>query len=608
MSVFSELYQRHVFKVAVAYAVIAWLLLQISDVLLPALQLPDWTVTLVAVLLVLGFPVALLLSWAYDIVPGGVKRTEQVAGGTATTRGPSRTIDFVIIGVLTLALGFVVFNYVLVDEGEAPEIAAETAPVVPVTTDLEPAAAEEDGTRLPNSVAVLPLENLSPDPDNAYFAAGMHEEILNHLAKLRNLSVISRTSVVRYEDSQLSVPEIAAELNVETVMEGSVRFANNQVRITLQLIDPRTDAHLWSEAYDGDLSDGFGIQADIAMNVANALEAEFSLEEQQSIERAPTSDPVAYTIYLRALDTPWRNDGPVNDLDRVIELDPEFADAYAFKAYYIAYTAPPSEETERIITENAETALRLDPTLGLAHLARGVLYQGRWRGAEALASLQRAYELAPSDPNVLIMYAQFNRYVGNHAEALEANLRAAELDPNTSRSHSQLGASLRRFDFDRAADAFRRAISLSPLNLGNHVQLAALEAIRDRPEDALRELELAEALLDPDTSVRRMQMAATYARIGRPDDAQRLFDEIEAIDRETPQSDALWAVAYLAIGDDDEAYARLTNAIESQIPAGLFSYGDVRIPFSNTKTNVWGLPILEEPRFRELRDRIFALD
>jgi TolB-like protein len=562
----------------------------------------------VAVLLVLGFPLTLVLAWAYDIVPGGVKRTEAAPATEDQPRGPSRTVDFVIIGVLTLALGFVTFNYVLVDDNPT-QTTVETSPVVPATTGPVGAATEEENTRLPNSVAVLPLENLSPDPDNAYFAAGMHEEILNHLAKLRNLNVISRTSVTRYEDSDLSIPEIAAELNVETVMEGSVRFANDQARITLQLIDPLTDAHLWSEAYDGDLSDVLAIQADIAMNVANALEAEFSLEEQQSLERRSTTSDAAYNLYLRALNAWQQRADPAPDLLRAIELDPNFAEAYAQGALYLAITGTPSDETERLVVENAEKALELDPSLGLAHLALGVLHQSRWRGAEALASLERAYELNPSDPLALTEYARFNRYVGNYEAAVEANLRAAELDPNTRNTQSQLGTSLHALgEFDRAAEAFQAALDLDPSFLGTYTQFAQLEAARGNNDAALRRLEIAEGLLAPDNATRIIQMAGTYARLGRPDDALRMYRLIEAIDREQAESDARWAVAYLAIGDEDEAYSRLTNAIENQVPSGLYPYNAVRVAFTNLKSNVWGLPALEEPRFVELRDRIFALD
>jgi len=609
LPVLSELKRRSVFKVAAAYAVVAWLLLQVADVLLPALQLPVWTITLVAVLLVLGFPIALVLSWAYDIGPGGVQRTEAAPAAGDQPRSPSRTIDFAIIGALSVALAFVVFNYVLVEGDAPPPVEPTAAGAAPAPVVAAPVTGEETPGVLRNSVAVLPLDNLSPNPDDAFFAAGMHEEILNHLAKLRNLSVISRTSVERYVDSELSLPEIARELNVGTVMEGSVRYAGDQVRVTLQLIDPKTDVHLWSESYDGDLSDVFAIQADIAMNVANALEAEFSLEEQQNIERLPTSNPVAYTLYLRALDAWGRRADPLPDLDRAIALDPDFALAYAQRAYFIAFTAPSTDETERRVTADARAALDRDPTLGIAHLALSVLHESSWRGTEALAELQRAIELSPNDPVALQAYAIFNRYVGNYSEAVPANRRAVALDPNVANRHAQLGTSLHAFgDFDGAADAFRAAIELAPSFINPHVQLAQLEGARGRVTAALGELELAEVLLTPDNATRRAQMAATYARIGRPNDARRLFDEMQVIDRENPQSDARWAIMYLAIGDNDEAYRRLSNAIENQVPQGLFSYADVRVPFTNIKSNVWNLDALEEPRFVALRERIFAFD
>ena len=198
-SIWGELKRRNVVKVAVAYAVVGWLLIEIAATILPLFEAPDWIAQVFTFFVILGFPLALVLSWAYELTPEGMKRSHEVSAAESITHSTGRKLDFAIIGALVLALGFVVYNYVLEgDSGTTSEAATGV---------------------LPNSVAVLPLENLSPDPDDAYFAAGMHEEILNHLAKLRNLNVISRTSVVRYADSDLSVPEIANELNVETVME-----------------------------------------------------------------------------------------------------------------------------------------------------------------------------------------------------------------------------------------------------------------------------------------------------------------------------------------------------------------------------------------------------
>ncbi len=296
-------------------------------------------------------------------------------------------------------------------------------------------------------------------------------------------------------------------------------------------------------------------------------------------------------------------------MDQAISLDPEFAAAYALKARLIAVAAPPTEDVERVIIESANRALELDPTLGQAHLALGILHESRWRASDALASLQRAYDLNPGDPRILIEYARFNRYTGDYERAVEVNRRAIELDPLSRSPYTQLGASLHALgNFDEAAESFEKGIELQPTFGVTYSQAAALEARRGRVEDALRYLETAEALLTPVNALRGAQMAASYARVDRPDDAQRMFDRIATVDREVQQSDVIWTIAYLAIGENDEAHTRLTNAVENQIPEGLFSYGETRIPFTNLKSNLWGLDALEEPRFVELRDRIFALD
>ena len=586
-SVWGELKRRNVVKVAVAYAIVGWLLIEVTSTVFPLVQLPDWTATLVTMLLLLGFPIALILSWAYELTPDGMKKSHEVQATESIAHVTGRRIDFAIIGALVLALGFVVYNYVLEDGSE-------------VMAGV-----------LPNSVAVLPFENLSPDPDNAYFAAGLHEEILSQLAKLRNLSVISRTSVLRFAEADMSIPDIARELNVGTVMEGSVRYANERVRITMQLIDANTDEHLWSETYDREFADIFAIESDIAMNVANALEAEFSLEEQESIERAPTESSPAYAAYLRAQSKEWPNSSVVADLDEAIELDSGFALAYALKAYYLAYFAA-LQEVESAIIENAETALSLDQSIAMAHLALGVLHENRWEGAEARRAFERAYELGSNDPAVLEEYARFKRnYTGEYAEAIRANERAAQLDPNTPLQQQQLGISYQRAGrYEDAAEAFRRAISLGPESLSTHVQLADLEAARGRRENALRELENAEELVSARTwHVRFFQMAVIYGRINRRDEARRLFGELEAREQEgEPISDAVWAIAYLAVGEPEEARQRLANTINYQVPDGIFSYDDLRIPLSALKWNIYHYPELDTPEFQELRDRIFPLD
>ena len=377
VSFFGELRRRNVVKVAAAYVFVGWLLIEVSSVLGPALSLPDSATTLVAFLLILGLPVAMLLSWAYELTPEGMKKTKSVPLTESITNVTGKKLDFVIIGVLAIAVAFfAVERFVLEESSEAEIVADELVEAVP------PLVAEEQRTVL-------------PDPDNAYFAAGIHEEVLNQLAKLRNLNVISRTFMVRYADSDLSIPEISDELNVETVMEGSVRYADDRVLVTAQLIDPETDAHLWSDSYNRDF--------------AGALTG-----------NAPAQQ----------------------------------------------------EEWEQVAQENAERALELDPTLGLARAAIAFVHQAHWLWAEAEESFNQALQLSPNDPNVPTPYSRFQRFRGEYDEAIRAGQRAADLDPKQFQNHYQLGIIYRYVrNYDAAVDSFRDAIDLLPSNGNGHAQL-----------------------------------------------------------------------------------------------------------------------------------------
>ncbi|MEE8094384.1 MAG: adenylyl cyclase, partial [Gammaproteobacteria bacterium] len=301
-SFFGELRRRNVVRVAVAYAIVGWLLIEVASVLMPTFLAPEWVMRVFSFFVIAGFPVALILSWAYDLTPDGIERTRSDPLPQAVSGATGRKLDFAIIGTLILALGFVVYNY---ESEDAP--ASNPEAVVDEAVDTSPVVVEERRDVLPNSIAVLPLESISPDPSDAYFAVGIHEEILRQLAKIRDLNVIARTSVLGYPASGKSILEIADELNVEMVMEGSVRIAGDDVRVTVQLIDGATNTHLWTEVYPGTLSDIFAIQADIATRIAMALEAELLPSERESIQRQATNSTEAYGFYLRAMTT-WGND------------------------------------------------------------------------------------------------------------------------------------------------------------------------------------------------------------------------------------------------------------------------------------------------------------
>ncbi len=411
---------------------------------------------------------------------------------------------------------------------------------------------------------------------------------------------------MQYTEGDKAIPEIAEELNVETVMEGSVRYADDRVLVTAQLIDPETNAHLWSDSYNREFTDVFAIQADIAMNIANALETEFSLEEQESIEAAPTDSPEAYELYLRALNVGVGVsviEAAAQYLDAAIRLDPNFALAYARKArlYAGALTGnvPDQQiEYEQAAQTNAEQALALDSTLGSAHAALAFVHQAHWRWDEAEQAFEEALRLSPNDADVWSQYSRTKRYRGEFDVAVEAARRAAELDPRSGQAHYFLGLSYRYArDYDAAANSFRDGLEIFPSSGAYHAQLGYTEISRDNWDDAATELQVAERIYGENIlSIRITQQATGYAQIGRRDDVERMFDALEARAEESPVNAALWALMYVALEDYDQALEWLEVAVRDQAP-------DL-VPLGEIKGNPYADPVLEEQRFRVLRDRI----
>src|SRR5438128_9233353 len=274
---FAELKRRDVYKVAIAYGVVAWLLMQIASQIFPFFEIPNWAVRLVVLLLVIGFPVAMILAWAFELTPEGIKRAEDVDLSKSIKRKTSRKLDFFIIAVLLLVIGALLFQ----------RLHSNVSPAV--------------SSSLEKSIAVLPFENFSEDKAFAFFADGVQDEILTDLAKIADLKVISRTSVMRYRSStDRDLRQIAQQLGVAHVLEGSVQRSANHVRVSAQLIDARNDTHVWDEKYDRELADVFASQSEIAGKICDQLQAKLSPTEKSAMNERPTSDMVAYDLYLRA--------------------------------------------------------------------------------------------------------------------------------------------------------------------------------------------------------------------------------------------------------------------------------------------------------------------
>jgi TolB-like protein len=309
---FSELRRRNVYKVAIAYAVVAWLLIQVATQVFPFFEVPNWTVRLVVLLMAIGFPIALIIAWAFELTPEGIKRTEDVVLA-ASARQPRKHawIIVVIVGAALSAGLFFIGRY--------------TGQNTASTGDNELSA---------KSIAVLPFDNLSRDPDNAYFAEGVQDEILTRLAKVADLKVISRTSTQRFRSSPDNLPQIAKQLGVANILQGSVQKAADRVRVTVQLINATTDAHLWAETYDRKLIDIFAVESDIAKTIADTLQAKLSGSEKNAMAKKPTANPEAYELYLKGRFFWNKRTGAdlktgAEYFKQAIAKDPNYALAYA---------------------------------------------------------------------------------------------------------------------------------------------------------------------------------------------------------------------------------------------------------------------------------------
>jgi TolB-like protein len=356
---FTELKRRNVYKVAIAYAVIAWLLMQIATQVFPFLEIPNWAIRLVIMLLALGFPIALIIAWAFELTPEGLKRTE-VADREPAKPSRNRAWIYVVIIAAALSIGlFVVGRY--------------TAPKASVISEL-PA----------KSIAVLPFDNLSRDPDNAYFTEGIQEEILTRLAKIADLKVISRASTQRFKSAPDNLPVIAKQLGVTNILEGSVQKSADRVRVNVQLINALTDAHLWADIYDRKLTDIFAVESEIAKTIAETLQAKLSGSEKRAIAAQPTENGEAHEFYLKG--RYFWNKRTANDLKtaityflKAIDKDPNYvlayaglADSYALLPDFGAGSPQESFPPARIA---AKKALALDGTLAEAHTSLAqVLY------------------------------------------------------------------------------------------------------------------------------------------------------------------------------------------------------------------------------------------
>jgi len=467
MSLFEELKRRNVFRVGVAYAVAAWVLLQIFDVVGEILELPAWGGKLILAGLVIGLVLALIFAWAYELTPEGVKREKDVDRSQSITPHTGRKLNTLIIVLMAVAIAYLLFDKLYV----APRLAGQPQGVA--VTDADAPVPPAEISR--HSIAVLPFDNRSRLEDDEYFVEGIHDDLLTNLARIGSLKVISRTSVAQYKDTTKTIPQIAGELGVATVMEGAVQRAGNTVRINVQLIDAQTDEHLWAEIFDRELTADnlFAIQSEISQEIAKALQATLSPAEQQRLNDRPTENLAAYNAYLRGRQLMTRRtsqdlDRAGEEFQRAVELDPEFALAWVGVAETAnlrgGYSNLDIDEVLRLRKEATQRALALDDQLGEAHLSRATILNFYGRNEEADAAYRRAIELSPGYATAYMWYAgSLRNFPERLEESVELGRKAVELDPLSSVARVSLADSYRALgQYDKGEAELQRLLEQDP--------------------------------------------------------------------------------------------------------------------------------------------------
>ena len=581
---FAELKRRNVYKVAVAYAVVGWVIAQIATQIFPFLEIPNWVVRLVIVLIAIGFPIALVIAWAFEATPEGIRRTEDV-DLNAQKRAPKKHawIYVVVVGAaFSIGLFFVGRYSVRNTAGAAgAELSAK-------------------------SIAVLPFDNLSRDPDNAYFAEGVQDEILTRLAKVADLKVISRTSTQRFKSAPSDLREIAKQLGVMNILEGSVQKANDQVRVNVQLINALTDAHLWADTYDRKLIDIFSVESEIAKTIADTLQAKLSGSEKQMMAAAPTTDTTAYELYHKGRSLWEKRSGDnipkaIAFYEQAIARDPNYALAYAglSSAYIILpfWAGVDRLDAYSKAKDAALKALRLDPNLAEAHLALGkVLFFSEIDLPGALREYQRAIELQPND-------ATAHHWLGNDAlsalgrfeEAIAQGKRAVELDPLSPVINTDLGTTFYyAHRYEESAKQLRKTLEIDPTFFYAHFNLGiALQAAGDL-SGAITEYEKAKQLGD-DTYV-PMLCAQAKAYAGDKDAALRMLNDLDKISQHREVVGYCRALLYLSLNNKDEALRWLEQGLKERDGSNI----------SWIKVDPLLDPLHGDPRFEALVQKVIA--
>ena len=578
--IFAELKRRNVYKVAVAYAVVGWLIAQIATQIFPFLEIPNWIVRLVIVLIAIGFPIALVIAWAFESTPEGIKRTEDV-DPVAAARTPKKHawIYVVVIGAALSVALFLLGRYTAGSRNAAN-----------LTTEL-PA----------KSIAVLPFDNLSEDKANAYFVTGMRDEILTKLAQLQDLKVISRTSTDKFQSHPEDIRSVSRELNVAHVLEGSVQKSGDDVLINLQLIDARNDNHLWAQSYRRSFSYIFDIEAEVASEVVEALNVRLGPAETQRLQKAATENPRAHDLFLRARALNNRSDEQsfrqaITLLEEAVKEDPNYATAWSqIAGTYIhladAYSAP--IDVLGPMRHAALQAVRADEKAGGGHVSLGavaLLYDRNFPLAKR--ELERAVVLDPNSPDAHQWQGRYLAMVEkNYLSGRREMQRARALDPlNPWPVWFEMRVATAEASYDNALDLAREILAIDPHFFYQVDPLANVYVAMGRWDQAIKRYESLSSDL-----LRRpnFDLAVAYAHTGRTEDARRILADLESLATKVYVDKVQIAAIYAALGDRDRAFAALKQAA-----------ADRAAMVSGPRFFPWLAPLFDDPRFAQFEHDI----
>ena len=590
MSLFKELKRRNVFRVAIAYLAGAWLLIEVSGTLFPAFGIPDWGVRFVVIVSALGFLPALIVSWAYEMTPEGIKREKDVVRDTSIIHVTAKRLDGITISLIVAALAFILADRFWLSPRHEEQLEAPTTVVNDIVQAQEPESTEPQYP--PNSIAVLPFVNMSDDAGNEYFSDGVSEELLNLLAKIPELRVISRSSAFSFKGKDFDIPMVAAQLNVAHVLEGSVRKAGNQVRITVQLIETHSDTHLWSETYDRTLDDIFAIQDEIAAKVVARLKVTLMGDTPKVEETAPE----AYALYLQARHLGRRGTSGAWEqstalYQRALAIDPNYATAWSGLAgIYLNQTGwglRSFDEGYTLTRETANQALAIDPDYAPAHaILSSVAFFYDIDLEAAARHLDHALALESTNPEILSRGADLVAKLGLLDDAISISEYVVNSDPANPAYHEPLGRYyLRAGRLNEAIASFHTALTLSPGYRAAHYRIGVVLLLKGELQEALVEMQQ-----EQERAPKRLEgEVMVYHALGQAVASNAALAEL--IDKY--EHGSAYNIAYVLAfrGEADRAFAWLDKAVRYK-DTGLTLIA-IQPEFDNIHEDPRWLPFLE---------------